>query len=67
VSEDRPQGVGLARRSCGQDYPNDCRSGLVISAQEVQAIIARSPYLSWLGLQVLELREDEIHRQGDVA
>jgi uncharacterized protein (TIGR00369 family) len=32
----------------------------VISAQEVQAIIARSPYLSWLGLQVLELREDEI-------
>ena len=32
----------------------------MISAQEVQAIIARSPYLSWLGLQVLELREDEI-------
>jgi uncharacterized protein (TIGR00369 family) len=32
----------------------------VISAQEVQAIITRSPYLNWLGLQVLELREDEI-------
>ena len=32
----------------------------MISAQEVQAIIARSPYLNWLGLQVLELREDEI-------
>ena len=32
----------------------------MISAQEVQAIIARSPYLSWLGLQVIELREDEI-------
>ena len=30
------------------------------SAQDVQAIIARSPYLNWLGLQVLELREDEI-------
>lgn len=30
------------------------------SAQDVQAIIARSPYLSWLGLQVLDLREDEI-------
>ena len=32
----------------------------MISVQEVQAIIARGPYLSWLGLQVLELREEEI-------
>jgi uncharacterized protein (TIGR00369 family) len=31
-----------------------------MKAEDVQAIIARSPYLSWLGLQVLELGNDEI-------
>jgi uncharacterized protein (TIGR00369 family) len=31
-----------------------------MTADDVQAIIARSPYLSWLGLQVLRLDEDYI-------
>jgi uncharacterized protein (TIGR00369 family) len=31
-----------------------------MTAEEVQAIIARSPYLSWLGLRVIELGNDEI-------
>jgi uncharacterized protein (TIGR00369 family) len=31
-----------------------------MKAEDVQAIIARSPYLSWLGLHVLELGNDEI-------
>jgi uncharacterized protein (TIGR00369 family) len=31
-----------------------------MTVEEVQAIIARSPYLSWLGLRVIELGNDEI-------
>jgi uncharacterized protein (TIGR00369 family) len=31
-----------------------------MTAEDVQAIIARSPYLSWLGLKVIELGTDEI-------
>lgn len=30
------------------------------AADNLQAIIGRSPYLSWLGLQVIELGKDEI-------
>jgi uncharacterized protein (TIGR00369 family) len=31
-----------------------------MTADDVQAIIARSPYLNWLGLRVLRLEEDAI-------
>jgi uncharacterized protein (TIGR00369 family) len=30
------------------------------ASDELQAIIGRSPYLSWLGLQVMELGKDEV-------
>ena len=31
-----------------------------MTADSLQAIIARSPFLSWLGLQVLQLQEDYV-------